>query len=119
MIVVFFDGLLTFYQIFLVNKKNIKGEGLELNKFVKYLFGKGVTPKKFIFIEIFTQLWIFTGFKLFLIFLPEIVLLYIGIIFGMFFTVNLYHIANIKKFKRMWLNTLYWIGLNKDIKSRG
>lgn len=105
----FFDATLTAYQFFLLQKKNCYSKNLELNPVAKHLLGKRPGPINLILISF----WALGVITIWYRYLP-INDFYIGMLFGFLVMVNIQHIYNINKYKKLWNNNKYW-GMTKSI----
>lgn len=106
----FSDVTLTFYQFFLMKKKGIVNHRLELNPIVKYLFKGGPNPIKYIIAIIYT----FSLITILIHFSGSLSWM-LGVMTGMLLIPNIYHLANIRRYKQFWNDQRYW-DITKEIR---
>jgi len=105
---IFLDNVLTHYQFFLLAKKRFdKPQRLEVNPIARLFMKNGASPMSFICLAGMQYVVVFTLFAIY-----SYAGWALGVIFGMFVTVNVYHYSNIRTYKVNWDNAKYWRAIN-------
>lgn len=99
----FVDVLLTFYQFFLMGKKNMCGPKNEINPLFRLILKNNANPFKYILIALTAQILLYvivrlSGWSEFVI----------GSICGMLVIAVMVHFSNLNSIKKKWNDELYW-----------
>jgi hypothetical protein len=106
------DVTLTYYQFFLMQKKDVYDSKCEKNPLARIFFKNGISPLKMLFTYMYTFGIIFIIVWFYFTHLINYGELYVNsllsIVMGILFTVNMYHIFNIRTYKEFWNDNIFW-----------
>jgi hypothetical protein len=106
------DVTLTYYQFFLMQKKDVYDSKCEKNPIARIFFKNGIYPLKMLFTYIYTLCILFIIIWIYFNYAINLGELYVNsllsIVMGILFTVNMYHIFNIRTHKEFWNDDIYW-----------